>query len=293
MASRYIINYLIVSGVLTIFCAVIGAGLMGLGYARQKRKASTGALLGGVIGASIILLMLGALGIATSLSRGDFTLRLLSVATVGLGLLLLLLLRGFGPRPEKKLATREFAESQQQPAPQSHKTDSVQVGESSQNIFISYRRDDSPDVTGRIYDVLVERYGAPSIFKDVDSIPFGVDFRKHLQSVVAQSDVVLVIIGDRWLTMTDSAGHSRLQDQGDFVRIEIESALQRDIRIVPLLVRDSSMPKEEELPTSIKDLAYRNGISVRHDPDFHNDMERLIRALDDMFTQGRFMPPNE
>lgn len=149
-------------------------------------------------------------------------------------------------------------------------------------IFVSYRRQDAPDTTGRIYDHLVQRFGRGSVFKDVDSIPLGVDFRKHLDKSVGKCCVMLAVIGDNWHDKKGSAGTSRLLDERDFVRIEIESALKRDIPVIPLLVRGAAMPKESELPDSLKELSYRNGIPVRPDPDFHHDMERLMDGLEEM-----------
>ena len=148
------------------------------------------------------------------------------------------------------------------------------------NIFICYRRADSENVAGRIYDKLVQHYGKEPIFKDVDSIPLGVDFRTFLDEKVGQCQVLLVVIGNQWVTITDNDGNRRLDDFRDYVRIEIESALKRSIPVIPLLVRRAMMPTEENLPSEIKGLAFRNGIQIRPDPDFHNDMERLISALD-------------
>jgi hypothetical protein len=146
-------------------------------------------------------------------------------------------------------------------------------------IFMSYRRDDSADVSGRIYDRLVQRFGREQVFKDVDSIPLGVDFRKHLEQIVASCDMVIAIIGDRWLT-TAASGVRRLDDPKDFVRIEREVALRRDIPVIPLLVRGAEVPIEAELPPPLAALSYRNGIAVRPDPDFHRDMDRLIEGLE-------------
>ncbi|HXQ37014.1 MAG TPA: toll/interleukin-1 receptor domain-containing protein [Anaerolineales bacterium] len=146
-------------------------------------------------------------------------------------------------------------------------------------IFISYRRADSADVTGRIYDRLIEHFGKSAIFKDVDSIPPGVDFKEHLEKAVGKCRIFLVVIGDRWLEGADSKRRNRLQDPDDFVRIEIESALNRNILIIPLLVRGALMPAEEKLPRSLQKLVYRNGISIRSDPDFHGDIDRLIEAI--------------
>lgn len=148
-------------------------------------------------------------------------------------------------------------------------------------IFISYRRSDSADIVGRIYDRLVQEFGRKSIFKDVDSIPLGIDFKGYLDRTVSECNVLLAIIGDRWLDATDASGKKRLEDPDDFVRIEIESALEQGIPVIPLLVRDAQMPAEEDLPAGLKKLAYRNGIPIRPDPDFHRDMDRLIAALEE------------
>jgi hypothetical protein len=154
----------------------------------------------------------------------------------------------------------------------------------SARIFISYRRADSADVTGRIYDRLAEHFGASAIFKDVDSIPPGIDFKEHLEKAVGKCKIFLVVIGDTWLK-NDDLLNDRLQDPRDFVRIEIEAALNRKIRIIPLLVRGASMPAEEKLPTSLQKLVYRNAIPIRPDPDFHRDMDRLIAAVSDYINK--------
>jgi formylglycine-generating enzyme required for sulfatase activity len=146
-------------------------------------------------------------------------------------------------------------------------------------ILISYRREDSADVTGRIDDRLVQQFGRQAVFVDVDSIPFGVDFRKHLDEQVAKCDVFLAVIGPDWMGQKDSQGKTRLEDPKDFVRIEIESALTRQIPVIPILVRGASIPPAEQLPQSMQDLPYRNGLPVRSGPDFHNDMNRLIAYL--------------
>lgn len=152
-------------------------------------------------------------------------------------------------------------------------------------IFISYRRQDSADVTGRIYDRLVSRFGRENVFKDVDTIPYGTDFRKEVGKAVSDSGVFLIVIGDRWLNVTDEEGKKRLDNPNDFVSVEVEAALKRDIRVIPLLVRDARMPSEAELPEPIKSLAYRNAVQIRNDPDFDHDMSRLIESLHDILNQ--------
>ena len=151
---------------------------------------------------------------------------------------------------------------------------------SSGHIFISYRRSDSADIAGRIYDRLTGKFGRDPIFKDVDSIPLGLDFKEYLDARVSECSVLLAIIGDRWLDARDGTKKLRLQDPTDFVRIEIESALARGIPVIPLLVRGARMPAPERLPEPLQKLAYRNGIEIRSDPDFHRDMDRLISALE-------------
>ncbi len=146
--------------------------------------------------------------------------------------------------------------------------------------FISYRRSDSSDIVGRIYDRLAEDFGEEPIFKDVDDIPLGVDFKEFLDQKVSECTVLLAVIGDRWVNASDAAGKKRLDDPNDFVRIEIESALRRDIPVIPLLVRGAVMPAAGDLPASMQKLVFKNGIPIRADPDFHHDMERLITALE-------------
>lgn len=146
-------------------------------------------------------------------------------------------------------------------------------------IFISYRRDDTAYVTGYINDRLCAEFGAESVFTDVDNIALGVDFRTVLDETVGQCQIFLAVIGENWLTARNSDGVLRLQDPSDFVRIEIESALQRNIPVIPLLVGGTKMPSKDELPDSLQDLAFRNGTLIRPAPDFHGDIDRLVHSL--------------
>jgi hypothetical protein len=148
-----------------------------------------------------------------------------------------------------------------------------------ESIFISYRRQDSADITGRIYDRLIERCGTSSVFKDVDAIPLGVDFRKYLQDSVSKCNILLAVVGKSWLEARSENGKRCLEDPRDYLRIEIETALQRDIPVIPVLVQGAGMPHEEELPSALQALAYRNAIAVRPDPDFRADMDRLISGI--------------
>jgi hypothetical protein len=158
------------------------------------------------------------------------------------------------------------------------------------NIFLSYRRADTTDVAGRIYDRLVSSFGQASVFKDVDAIPLGVDFRVHLEQAVEKADVLLAIIGPKWLDIEEGDTKPRLEDPRDYVRIEIAAALQRGIPVIPVLVSGAAMPAEKHLPEALSALAYRHAAQVRPDPDFHNDMGRLIQGIQKLRSHMSSMP---
>jgi TIR domain-containing protein len=148
------------------------------------------------------------------------------------------------------------------------------------SVFISYRRDDSADITGRIYDRLVQHFSREIVFKDVDSIPLGIDFRQHLEGALSQCRVLLAVLGDQWMGSETADGKRRIEDPRDHVRLELELALSRNIPVIAVLVRKASIPDENALPPSLRSLAYRNGIQVRPDPDFHGDIDRLIKGIE-------------
>ena len=105
-------------------------------------------------------------------------------------------------------------------------------------IFISYRRDDASYPAGRLYDRLSTRFSHNQIFMDVDTIEPGIDFVKALEESVAACDVLIAVIGGRWLISSDEKGRPRLDNPKDFVRVEIATALKRGIRVIPVLVRE-------------------------------------------------------
>lgn len=150
------------------------------------------------------------------------------------------------------------------------------------NIFISYRRADSEDVCGRIYDRLTQAFSKDNVFRDIGSISLGVDFRFKLERAVRACDVMLVIIGQSWAT---GKHKTRLNDDpDDYVRFEIETALKRDIPIIPVFVqRRTKMPRKVDLPASLYALIYRNAWQARPDPDFHNDMNHLVAEIEGIF----------
>jgi formylglycine-generating enzyme required for sulfatase activity len=157
-------------------------------------------------------------------------------------------------------------------------------------IFLSYRRQDSAGVAGRIYDRLCDRFGDDAVFFDMDSIPFGVDFREHIASAVDQCAVLLAVIGPHWAG--EAGVPRRIDDPRDFVRIEIESALERDLPVIPILIDRTRMPGEADLPPSLARLAYRNGIEVDQGRDFRHHVDRLIRGIERLLRQTQPQPPS-
>ena len=152
-------------------------------------------------------------------------------------------------------------------------------------IFISYRRDDSAAYAGRVWDRLERDLGRHSLFMEVDAIPLGTNFPNVLHEEVAKCGVLLAMIGPNWLDVRDEHKNRRLDDPKDYVRIEIAQALRRDIPVIPILLDDATIPKADQLPENLKELASRNGIRILH-ASFHDDMNRLIRKLKGQLDQA-------
>ena len=152
-------------------------------------------------------------------------------------------------------------------------------------IAISYRRDDSIDITGRIFDRLTSRYGRDAVFRDIDSIPPGRDFREHIQDSLAGSDVLMVVVGPRWFG-DERRAKARIYSDTDYVRTELEIALARGIPMIPLLVGGTDMPEPSELPESIREFAYRNAMHIDSGRDFDHHMDGLIRSTEAMLGGG-------
>ena len=153
-------------------------------------------------------------------------------------------------------------------------------------IFINYRREDTAYAAVWLFDRLSERFGDEEIFKDVDSIELGDDFVEKITAAVASCDVFLLLIGDRWLTVTTPAGVPRLRAPDDFVRLEIEAALERDIPVIPILVDGAEMPGTDRLPSSIASLSRRQALELSPSR-FDIDVGRLLGALGRMLADVR------
>src|SRR5215469_4736708 len=162
----------------------------------------------------------------------------------------------------------------------------VSTGDVPGRIFMSYRREDTAYSAAWLYDRLVRHFSGNQVFKDVDSIDLGDDFAEVITTAVESSEVLLALIGNRWLTATGRDGRRRLDDPNDFVRVEIEAALIRDVRVIPVLVEGARMPRADELPASLAKLARRQALELSPSR-FDFDTQRLFDVLDRSITRRK------
>ena len=159
-------------------------------------------------------------------------------------------------------------------------------------IAISYRRADSEAMTGRIFDRLIAHYGKEAIFRDIDDIPPGIDFRVHINQTLLKTHILLAIVGPHWLGMASDGSADRIQEESDPVRVEVETALRRRVPLIPVLIGTTKMPSSDQLPPSLKDFAFRNAVKVDTGQDFDYHMDRLIRSMDAILEQAPKSPPS-
>lgn len=145
-------------------------------------------------------------------------------------------------------------------------------------VFISYRRSDTRWAAGRIYDRLAEALGRDNVFFDVSSIDPGDDFVARIEEMVGRCDVLLAIVGPNWISTLDNSGRRRLDGANDLVRVEIRAALDRKIRVIPILVDSAPMPQPDELPSDLAPLARRNAHELSF-ARFQDDLESFVRVL--------------
>jgi hypothetical protein len=148
----------------------------------------------------------------------------------------------------------------------------------SSRIFISYRRGDTSPHAGRLADRLVGEFGEERVFMDVDTIEPGADFVEYIEEAVGGCEVLIAVIGDDWLDSRDEHGNRRLEDPEDFVRLEVSAGLERDIRVVPVLVERATMPRAHELPEPLRRLARRNALEIS-DLRWRHDVSRLVATI--------------
>ncbi len=162
-------------------------------------------------------------------------------------------------------------------------------GPADARVLISYRRQESSGLAGRLYNRLAARFGDDQVLMDVDTIALGVDFAEVITRAVSTCEVLLAVIGPRWLSAADADGQRRLDDPDDVVRLEVQAALERDIRVIPILVDGAVMPRRQELPEGLAGLARRNALSVRHE-SFRSDADRLLAAIEPILRPATVPP---
>jgi hypothetical protein len=154
------------------------------------------------------------------------------------------------------------------------------------HIFINYRREDTAGHAGRLYDALAARFGDEHLFMNIDAIDPGEDFTKVVEQRVGSCDVLLALIGCSWTTTVDREGHRRLEKPDDWVRVEIQTALDRpDTRVIPTLVQSAEMPSSADLPQPLLKLSRLNAFEIR-DSRWRSDVLRLIEHLEGVRSEG-------
>jgi hypothetical protein len=152
-------------------------------------------------------------------------------------------------------------------------------------IFISYRREESRWLAGRLRDRLSARFDRKKIFMDIDAIALGDDFVKAIEKTVAECDVLIAVIGAHWLISKDEQDRRRIDNSEDFVRREISTALRREICVIPVLVDGASMPRSTDLPDDLKPLVRRMALQVT-DTGFDDDCRRLVAAIEEVLEKA-------
>lgn len=145
-------------------------------------------------------------------------------------------------------------------------------------VFINYRRDQTAGEARALYNDLVQLLGAERVFMDVDNIALGRDFREVLHERLQDCEVMLTLIGRGWADARDGGGQRRLEQPDDFVRLEIATALQRNVAVTPVLLQEARMPAAEQLPEDLKPLTFRNGFEVSHQT-WESNVHELVKRL--------------
>ena len=145
-------------------------------------------------------------------------------------------------------------------------------------IFINYRRDDAGGFAGRLSDTLANYFGRDRVFRDVTDIHYGDDFEQVIDQKLSESGAVVVLIGDKWSSVTTKEGKRRLDDPADYVSREISAALQSAVPVVPVLIGNANMPRRDELPDKLGELTRRNAITIT-DERWDFDVTRLAKVL--------------
>lgn len=146
-------------------------------------------------------------------------------------------------------------------------------------VFLNYRREDTCHIAGRLADRLGARLGATQVFMDVEAIEPGVDFAATITREVGSCNVLIALIGRNWLTISDPQGRRRIDNPDDYVALEIQAALEREIRVIPVLVDGAVTPSQQDLPERLKGLARRNALRLDHE-SFNSDITHLLDTIE-------------
>jgi hypothetical protein len=169
------------------------------------------------------------------------------------------------------------------------------LGSDMSGVFISYRREDSSGYAGRLFDILSVHFGKENIYMDLDTIKGGDNFATVIEDKIGQCDALLAVMGERWLTCTGVDGSRRLDKEHDYVRMEIAKALERGVRVIPVLVSGAKMPHQQDLPDDLRLLALHQAMDLR-DAHFHTDADQLMDVLKQtvpsITSQPRKVRPN-
>jgi serine/threonine protein kinase len=185
------------------------------------------------------------------------------------------------PTPEKVFRRMVAVDADERFQSMSEVTAALDTVRANPRVFLCYRRDDSLDATDRLFRELLAVFGRESVFMDIDSIPGGADFPSQIRAMIERCDVMLAMVGDHWLWVADERGRRRLDDIADYVRQEIEAALAARIPLIPVLVGRARMPKREDLPNAIAQLAFHNAVEVRSGPTYSGGVSRLVQVIVD------------
>lgn len=155
-------------------------------------------------------------------------------------------------------------------------------------IFVSYRRGPgASEVAGRLYDRLAAAYGESNVFMDVDTVRPGMDFVEAIGQAIESCDAVLAIIDPNWAV--DSNDRKRIAETNDYVRLEIVSALDHGVTVIPVLVLGAEMPTPDQLPADVRPIANRQAVTVSHERS-NTDVLPLERELGDLMAGPKSKP---
>jgi hypothetical protein len=152
----------------------------------------------------------------------------------------------------------------------------------SRGIFLSYRREDAAPYARLLQVQLRERFPGARVFMDLDSIEAGLDFSEVIRQAVDSCAVLVALIGRQWATLADEQGRRRLDDPDDFVRFEVQAALERGVRVIPVLVDGAKPLRHEQLPAELRNLARLNALELSYGR-YEYDADRLLDLIQRVF----------